>query len=85
MLSVKLDPKLRAQVKALAADLGVSTSELVRQGLKQRVAEARRGRRGSVYDAMRDLCGIAEAPDPGLSARRMSRLIRARRGRTRPG
>lgn len=85
MLSVKLDPKLRAQVKALAADLGVSTSELVRQALKQRIAEARRGRRGSVYDATRDLCGIAEAPDPGLSARRMSRLIRARHAGKRAG
>jgi hypothetical protein len=85
MLSVKLDPKLRAQVKALAADLGVSTSELVRQALEQRVAEAKRRRRSSVYDATRDLCGIAEAADPGLSARRMSSLIRARHGRTRPG
>ena len=30
MLTVKLDPKLKAEVRALAAALGVSTSELVR-------------------------------------------------------
>ena len=41
MSTVKIDPKLRAQVKALAADLGVSTSELVRETLKQRVARRR--------------------------------------------
>lgn len=35
MLTVKIDPKLRARVKALAADLGVPASELVREALKQ--------------------------------------------------
>jgi len=84
MLSVKIDPKLRAQVKALAADLGVSTSEVVRDALKQRVVQARRARARSTYEATRDLCGVAETSDPGLSARRMSTLIRARHGRTRP-
>lgn len=83
MLTVKLDEKLRAQVKALAADLGVSTSELVRDALMQRVAEAKRTRRKSVHDATRDLCGIAQAPDAGLSARRMSALLPARDARKR--
>jgi hypothetical protein len=84
MLTVKLDSKLRAQVKALATELGVTTSDLVREALKQRVARAATRRRGSIYDATRDLCGIAEAPDPGLSARRMSMVIRERRARKRP-
>jgi hypothetical protein len=83
MLTVKLDPKLKAQVRSLAAALGVSTSELVRQALQQRLAGAKAARRGSVHDATRDLCGIAEAPDPGLSARRMSTLIRERHARKR--
>ena len=83
MLTVKIDPRLRAQLKALAADLGVSTSELVREALKQRVAQSKRARPRSAYQATRDLCGIAETSDPGLSARRMSVLIRARPGRMR--
>ena len=85
MLSVKLDPKLRAQVKALASELGVSTSELVREALEQHVERSKRPRAKSVYAATRDLCGVAETSDPGLSARRMSVLIRARHGRTRTG
>ena len=84
MLTVKIDPKLRAQVKALAAELGVSTSELVRQALKERVKRSEHARSKSVYDATRDLCGVAETADPGLSERRMSLLIRERHGRTRP-
>jgi predicted kinase len=84
MLTVKLDSKLRARVKALAAELGVSTSELVRDALRQRVERATKRRRGSIYDATRDLCGIAAAPDPGLSTRRMSTLVRERRARKRP-
>ena len=83
MLTVKIDPKLRAQVKALAADLGVSTSELVREALKQRITRSKRTRPRSAYETTRDLCGIAETSDPGLSARRMSVLIRARHGGTR--
>jgi hypothetical protein len=83
MLTVKLDPKLKAQVRSLAAALGVSTSELVRQALKERVADAKTARRGTIHDATRDLCGIAETPDPGLSARRMSALIRERHARKR--
>jgi hypothetical protein len=83
MLTVKLDPKLKAQVRSLAAALGVSTSELVRQALKQRLAGPKAARRSTVHDATRDLCGIAEAPDPGLSARRMSTLIRERDARKR--
>lgn len=82
MLTVKIDPRLRARVKSLAADLGISTSELVREALRQRLAQAKARKRRSVYAATRDLCGIAETPDPGLSARRMSVLIRSRRGRT---
>jgi predicted transcriptional regulator len=81
MLTVKLDPKLKARVRSLAAALGVSTSELVRQALQQRLAGAKAARRGTVHDATRDLCGIAEASDPGLSARRMSTLIRERHAR----
>jgi hypothetical protein len=80
MLTVKIDPKLRAQVKSLAADLGVSTSELVREALKQRLARSKRPRPKSVYAATRDLCGIAETSDPGLSTRRMSVLMRMRHG-----
>ncbi|MBI2961566.1 MAG: CopG family transcriptional regulator [Betaproteobacteria bacterium] len=83
MLTVKIDPKLRAQVKALASDLGVSTSELVREALKQRLAQSKRPRSRSVYAATRDLCGVAETTDPGLSARRMSELVRARHARAR--
>ena len=74
-LTVKIDPKLGARVKALAADLGVSTSELVRDALKQRLAQPERRRPQSVYQNTRDLCGVAETSDPGLSARRMSTLI----------
>ncbi len=84
MLTVKIDPKLRAQVKALAADMGVSTSELVREALKERVKRSMGRRSKSVYGATRDLCGVADTADPGLSARRMSVLVRARHGRTRP-
>jgi hypothetical protein len=83
MLTVKLDPKLKAQVRSLAAALGLSTSELVRQALKQRLAGPKPARRGTVHDATRDLCGIAEASDPGLSSRRMSTLIRERDARKR--
>ena len=83
MLTVKLDPKLKAEVRALAAALGVSTSELVRQALKQRLAGAKVVRRGAVHHAIRDLCGIAEAFDPGLSARRIGTLIRERHARKR--
>ena len=85
MLTVKIDPKLRARLKALAAELGISTSELVRDALRQRVRHSKRPRSTSVYQATRDLCGVAETADPGLSARRMSALIRARNGRARPG
>lgn len=84
MLSVKIDPKLRAQVKALAADLGISTSELVRDALRQRLVRSRRPRLRSTYEATRDLCGVAETKDSGLSARRMSTLIRAGHGRAHP-
>lgn len=83
MLTVKLDPKLKAQVRSLATALGVSTSELVRQTLKQRLAGSKGARRSTVHDTTRDLCGIAEAPDSGLSARRMSTLIRERHARKR--
>jgi predicted transcriptional regulator len=83
MLTVKLDPKLKAQVRRLAAALGVNTSELVRQALKQHLAGPKAARRGTAHDATRDLCGIAEAPDPGLSGRRMSTLIRERHARKR--
>ena len=83
MLTVKLDPRLRARVKALAAELGMSTSELVRDALQRRLSESGRSRRGTAYEATRDLCGVAEAPDPGLSARRMSALIRERHARKR--
>ncbi|MCC7484376.1 MAG: ribbon-helix-helix protein, CopG family [Burkholderiales bacterium] len=84
MLTVKLDPALRARVKALAAELGISTSELVRDALLRRLSESRGTRRGTVYAATRDLCGVAEAPEPGLSARRMSVLLRERRARGGP-
>ena len=83
MLSVKIDPRLRAEIKALAAELGISTSELVRETLKRRVEERKAGRRETVHAATRDLCGVAEAPEPGLSARRMSVLLRERHGRKR--
>jgi predicted transcriptional regulator len=83
MLTVKLDRRLKAQVQSLAAALGVSTSELVRQALEQRLAGEKSMRRGTAHDLTRDLCGIAEAPDPGLSARRMSALIRERHARKR--
>jgi hypothetical protein len=83
MLTVKLDPRLRAEIKALAAELGISTSELVRETLQQRIKERQSGRRETVYAATRDLCGVAEAPDPGLSARRMSVLLRERHARKR--
>lgn len=83
MLTVKIDPRLHARVKALAADLGVSTSEVVRDALKQRLAQPKRRRPQSVYQTTRDLCGVAETSDPGLSARRMSTRIRQRPGRTR--
>lgn len=83
MLTVKIDPKLRAQVRALASELGLTTSELVREALRQRVAQRTRTRSTSVYEATRDLCGVAETSDPGLSSRRMSALMRARHGRTR--
>ena len=83
MLTVKIDPKLRAQVKALASELGLSTSELVREALKQRVAQRTRSRSKSVFAATRDLCGVAETSDPELSSRRMSVLMRARHGRPR--
>ena len=84
MLTVKLDPKLRQQIKVLAADLGVSTSELVRQALRERVAGARAKRAPTVYERTRDLCGAAQTYDPQLSTRRMSESIRARDGKKRP-
>ena len=84
MLTVKLDPKLRQQIKVLAADLGVSTSELVRQALRERVAGARTKRAPTVYERTRDLCGVAQTDDPQLSMRKMSELIRARHGKKRP-
>jgi hypothetical protein len=80
VLTIKIDPKLRAQVKALASELGLSTSELVRDALKQRVAQRTRSRAKSAFAATRDLCGVAETSDPGLSSRRMSVLMRARHG-----
>lgn len=83
MLSVKLNPRLRAEIKALAAELGISTSELVRDALQRRVKERKTSRRGTVYAATRDLCGVAEAPEPGLSAQRMSVLLRERHDRKR--
>ena len=83
MLTVKIDPKLRAQVRALASELGLSTSELVREALKQRVAQRTRLRSKSAYAATRDLCGVAETSDPRLSSRRMSVLMRAPHGRPR--
>ena len=83
MLTVKIDPKLRAQVRALASELGLSISELVREALKQRVAKRTRTQSKSVFAATRDLCGVAETSDPELSSRRMSVLMRARHGRSR--
>lgn len=83
MLTVKIDPKLRAQVRALASELGVTASELVREALRQRVAQRTRSRSKSVFAATRDLCGVAETSDPELSSRRMSVLMRARHGRPR--
>lgn len=84
MLTVKLDPKLRQQIKLLAADLGVTTSELVRQALRDQVAGARTKRPPTVYERTRDLCGVAHSGDPLLSAGKMSELIRARHGKKRP-
>ena len=84
MLTVKLDPKLRQQIKVLAADLGVSTSELVRQALRERVAGARATRPPTVYERTRDLCGVAQTVDSQLSTGKMSELIRARHGKKRP-
>jgi hypothetical protein len=69
MLTVKLDPKLRAQIKALAAAIGVTTSELVRTALRERVAAGAAKRRGTAYEETRDLCGVAQTMDPNLSAR----------------
>ena len=83
MLSVKLDPRLRAEIKALAMELGMSTSELVRDALQRRLNERKSNRAGTVYAATRDLCGVAEAPEPGLSARRMSVLLREQHARKR--
>ena len=76
-LTVKIDPRLRAQVRALASELGVTASELVREALRQRVAQRTRSRSKSVFAATRDLCGVAETSDPELSSRRMSVLMRA--------
>lgn len=78
MLTVKMDPKLRQQIKILAADLGISTSELVRQALKDRLAGARAKRPRTVYERTRDLCGVAQTADSRLSTRKMSELLRAR-------
>jgi putative addiction module component (TIGR02574 family) len=50
---------------------------------RERPGPARRPRGRSAHAATRDLCGIAETADPGLSARRMSDLLRARHGRPR--
>ena len=84
VLTVKLDPKLLQQIKVLAADLGVRTSELVRQALRERVAGARAKRAPTVYERKRDLCGVARTADPQRSTRKMSDLIRARDGKKRP-
>lgn len=83
MLTVKLDPRLRAEVKALAAELGVSTSEVVRDALRRRLDDTKRARDATVYEVTRDLCGIAKTPDPTLSAKRMSVLLRERHARKR--
>lgn len=83
MLSVKLDPQLRAEIQALAAELGISTSELVRDALQRRLKERKTGRAGTVYAATRDLCGVSEASEPGLSAQRMSVILRERHARKR--
>ena len=83
MLTVKLDPKLRQQIKVLAADLGVSTSELVRQALRERIADAHSKRSPTVYERTRDLCGVAQTADSQLSSGKMSELIRARHGKKR--
>ena len=83
MLTVKIDPKLRAQVRALASELGVTASELVREALRQRIAQRTRSRSKSAYAATRDLCGVAETSDAELSSRRMSVQMRARHGRPR--
>jgi len=79
-LTVRIDPELRAQVRALASELGLCTSELVREALKQRVAQRTRSRSKSVFAATRDLCGVAETSDPELSSRGISVLLRARHG-----
>lgn len=84
MLTVELDAKLHHQIKVLAADLGVSTSELVRQALRERIARAHAKRAPTVYERTQDLCGLAQSDDPHLSTTRMSELIRARHCKKRP-
>ncbi len=84
MLTVKLDPKLHQKIKVLATNLGLSTSELVRQALMERIAGARAKREPTVYERTRDLCGVAKTDDPQLSTKKMSELIRARHGKKRP-
>ena len=84
MLTVKLDPDLHQRIKVLATDLGLSTSELVRQALQERIAAARTTREPTVYERTRDLCGVATATDPQRSTKKMSELIRTPHGKNRP-
>lgn len=81
MVTLRLDPKLEAELKARARQLGVTKSELIRESIVQYMARADAP---SAWEAGKDLFGQYGSGEGDLSENRKTKLkekLEAKRGR----
>ncbi len=78
-ITLRLDPVLRQRVARIARRRRLTTSDVLREAVTTFVAREESSE--TVYDSIKDLIGSVHGGDPKRSTRRLSDVLKARRGR----
>lgn len=78
-ITLRLDPELRRQVTRIARRRRTTTSSVLREAIADWVA--REDQSLTLYDRVADLIGSVHGGDPQRSSRRLSEVLKARRGK----
>jgi hypothetical protein len=76
---LRLDPELRRRVTRIAKRKRTTTSEVLREAITTWVE--REDNAPTPYESVKDLIGSVHGGDPGRSTRKLSDVLKARRGR----
>jgi len=78
-ITLRLDPELRRRVNRIARRKKTSTSQVLREAITTWVA--REDSDATPYELVKDLIGSVRGGDPGRSTRKLSEVLKARRGK----